>query len=146
MKDDNWNKGHHTQHGHQTGKSKQKHANPRRKRESWQCQNTIASNRNQFKIIGYNGFSQKNIDSYKEETNAFLNEQGSSGAVVSIEHNTADTSKGDMEMFVVTVTNPNDRDLILGLVEGTIDLCTPQLLREVLTPTSGGEDHHKWDN
>jgi hypothetical protein len=80
--------------------------------------NTIDSNRKQFKTIGYNGFNQKYIGGYKEETNAFLKEQGSSGTAVSIEHNTADTNRGDMEIFVITVTNPNDRDLILGLIDG----------------------------
>jgi hypothetical protein len=86
--------------------------------------NVITENRNQFKIIAYKGYGHDTISKYRKETNDFLATHGSKGGVMGIEHHATNTSTGDMEIYITTVSNPNprDRDLILGLSSGTLGL------------------------
>ena len=82
----------------------------------------ISENRNQFKIIAYKGYGHDTISNYRKETNDFLAIHGSKGEVIGIEHHATNTSTGDMEIYITTVSNPRDRDLILGLSSGTLRL------------------------
>jgi hypothetical protein len=77
--------------------------------------NVITANRNQFKIIAYKGFAHDTISKYRKETNDFLTAQNSPGKVTGIDHHTTSTTNGDMEIYIITVSSPKDRDLILGL-------------------------------
>jgi hypothetical protein len=79
---------------------------------------TITDNRSQIKTIGYKGTSHDTISNYERETNEFLAAQGSTGKIIGIEHHTAAIAKGDMEIFIISVSSPKDRDLILGLIAG----------------------------
>jgi hypothetical protein len=79
--------------------------------------NVITENRNQFKTIAYKGYAHGTISNYRKETNGFLaSTQRSKGKVTGIEHHTTNTSNGDMEIYIITVSSPKDRDLILGLL------------------------------
>jgi hypothetical protein len=84
----------------------------------------ITENRNQFKTIGYKGFVHDTMNKYRQETNDYLATHGgtSTDGVTGIEHHTTNTSTGDMEIYIITATNPRDRDLILGYISGTIRL------------------------
>jgi hypothetical protein len=79
----------------------------------------ITENRNQFKTIAYKGFGHDTISNYRKETNDYLATHGGEGEVTGIEHHTTNTSTGDIEIYITTVSNPRDRDLILGLTSGT---------------------------
>jgi hypothetical protein len=81
--------------------------------------NVIMENRNQFKIIAYKGYAYDTISNYRKETNDVLATQRSPGKVTGIEHHTTSTPNGDMEIYIITVSSPKDRDLILGLSSGT---------------------------
>jgi hypothetical protein len=76
----------------------------------------ITENGYQVKSIGYNGFADDTKDKYRQETNDYLteNEGTPSNGVTEIEHHTTTTGRGDMEIYIITVTTPNDRDLIPG--------------------------------
>jgi hypothetical protein len=82
----------------------------------------ITENRNQFKTTGYKGYAHGTTSRYRKETNDFLTAQRSPGKVTGIEHHTTTTSQGDMEMYIITVSSPKDRDLILGHGSGSIRL------------------------
>jgi hypothetical protein len=84
--------------------------------------NVITENRNQFKIIAFKGYAHDTISSYRKETNDFLATQRSKGKVTGIEHHTTNTPNGDMEIYIITISSPKDRDLILGLSSGTLRL------------------------
>jgi hypothetical protein len=72
--------------------------------------NVITENRNQFKIIAYKGYAHGTISKYQKETNDFLAAQRSPGKVTGIEHHTTATPKGDMEIYITTVSSPKDRE------------------------------------
>jgi hypothetical protein len=56
---------------------------------------SLANNRNQVKAIGFKGIAH--------DTTEFLAEQGSSEEVLTIEHHTSAITRGDMEIFIITV-------------------------------------------
>jgi hypothetical protein len=80
----------------------------------------IMENRNQVKIICYKGFVDDTKNKYRQETNYHLKENGGTpnNGVTEIEHHTTTTSRGDMEIYIITVVTPKDRDLILGHIRG----------------------------
>jgi hypothetical protein len=84
--------------------------------------NAITANRNQFKIIAYKGFAHGTTSKYRKETNDFLTAQNGPGRATGIDHHTTSTANGDMEMYIITVSSPKDRDLSLGLCSGTTRL------------------------
>jgi hypothetical protein len=78
--------------------------------------NVITENRNQFKTLAYKGYGHDTISNYRKEANDFLDIHRSKGrGVIGIEHHTTNTPNGDMEIYIITVSSPKDRDLILGL-------------------------------
>ena len=81
----------------------------------------IKENRYQVKIISYNGYAEDTKDKYKQETNIHLHQNGGTlnDGVTEIEHHTVNAGRGDMEIYIITVTTHKDRDLILGLERGT---------------------------
>ena len=80
----------------------------------------IKENRYQVKIICYNGYADGTKDKYRQETNDHLHENGGTpnNGVTEIEHHTVNTPRGDMEIYIITVATPKDRDLILGHERG----------------------------
>ena len=61
---------------------------------------------------------------YRQETNDHLAKNGGTATdgVTGIEHHTTSTNSGDMEIYIITVATPRDRDLILGHIRGKVKL------------------------